>query len=190
MHDIFDNAPARKVEMDERAAASAPVQSWRDVIKVHPAAQVFPLMGKAELAALAADIEAHGLEDPVTLWSPGDGQPALLLDGRNRLNAMELVGIKTIDFDQLVVPMKVLGSSVDPFAYVVSANLHRRHLSSEQRRDLIAAFLKAAPEKSDRQIGKTIKADHKTVGAVRSRLGGAWRNSPRRRSQGHRRPTH
>jgi hypothetical protein len=177
MHDIRDDAFACKGqtagETGERTVASAPqAQSWRDVIKVHPAADLFPLMGGNELAALADDIKAHGLEVPIALRSPGDGQPDLVLDGRNRLDACELAGIKTIDFDRLVVPVKVLGPNVDPFAYVVSANIRRRHLSSEQKRDLIAALLKAAPEKSDRQIGETIKADHKTVGAIRSRLEG------------------
>ena len=51
---------------------------------------------------------------------------------------------------------------------MISANIHRRHLTAEQRRDLIAKLIKAQPEKSDRQIGEMIKADHKTVGAVRA----------------------
>ena len=55
----------------------------------------------------------------------------------------------------------------DPTAYVISKNIHRRHLTAEQKRDLIAKLIAAGPEKSDRQIGKMAKADHKTVGAVR-----------------------
>jgi hypothetical protein len=94
-------------------AASAPKPaSWRDVIKVHPAAELFPRMGEAELAALATDIKKHGLQVPVTLWSPGDGQPNFLVDGRDRLDASELAGIKTIDLDRLVAPAKILRSRV------------------------------------------------------------------------------
>jgi hypothetical protein len=62
----------------------------------------------------------------------------------------------------------LLGRDVDPWAYVTSANLHRRHLTAEQKRDLIAKLIKATPEKSDRQIAKTVKADHKTVASVRA----------------------
>jgi hypothetical protein len=58
----------------------------------------------------------------------------------------------------------------DAYAFVLSANIHRRHLTAEQRRELIAKLLKAQPEKSDRQIGKIINADNKTVAAVREKL--------------------
>ena len=52
----------------------------------------------------------------------------------------------------------VLDKSVDPYGYVISVNLHRRHLTAEQKRELIAQLLKATPEKSDRQIAETVKA--------------------------------
>src|SRR5262249_48483699 len=61
-----------------------------------------------------------------------------------------------------------LDPGIDPYAFVVSRNIHRRHLNAKQRRELIAKLIKADPSKSDRQIGETIKADHKTVGAVRA----------------------
>jgi hypothetical protein len=61
----------------------------------------------------------------------------------------------------------LLGRDVDPWAYVISANLYRRHLTAEQKRDLIAKLIKATPEKSDRQIAETVKASPTTVGTVR-----------------------
>ena len=45
----------------------------------------------------------------------------------------------------------------------------RRHLTFEQKRELIEKLLRADPTKSDRQIARTVKADNKTVGAVRER---------------------
>src|SRR5205085_4815531 len=52
---------------------------------VHPVAALFPLLPPDELAALAADIRAHGLLHAVVLGA--DGQ---VIDGRNRLAACKL----------------------------------------------------------------------------------------------------
>ena len=54
---------------------------------------------------------------------------------------------------------------LDPYEYVLSANIHRRHLTAEQKREIIAKVLKAQPEKSNRTIAKQMKVDHKTVGS-------------------------
>jgi hypothetical protein len=66
----------------------------------------------------------------------------------------------------------LLGREVEPWAYVTSANLHRRHLTAEQKRELIAKLIEAEPSKSDRQIAGTVKASHHTVGAVRAEMEG------------------
>src|SRR5262249_43093276 len=104
-----------------------------------------------------------------------------------RLDAMERVGIAfkllryrgewqiEIKDEDLVWDLpNVFGTrivrDVDPYAYVVSANIQRRHLTSEQKRDLIAKLLKAKPDMSDRQIGKMAKADGKTAASVRDEL--------------------
>ena len=48
-------------------------------------------------------------------------------------------------------------------------NVHRRHLTAEQKRELIAKLLKAQPENSNRAIANATKVvDHKTVGKVRT----------------------
>ncbi|MFL5253142.1 MAG: hypothetical protein ACJ8AI_09645, partial [Rhodopila sp.] len=43
---------------------------WRDKIKVHPAADLFPMMSDAELDALANDIAEHGMHQGIVLWTP------------------------------------------------------------------------------------------------------------------------
>jgi hypothetical protein len=53
---------------------------------------------------------------------------------------------------------------------VVALNLHRRHLTAERKRDVIAKLLKANPESSNLQIAKQVKADDKTVAKVRREL--------------------
>ena len=145
-------------------------RNWRDVIDVHPAADMFPLMTPDELKATSEDIKKHGVLIPVTLWGPD----ALLLDGRNRLDAMALAGFPVVGegprrFSDNV-RIKRLGEDVDPYEYVISANLHRRHLTIEQKDVLITNVLKAQPSKSNRQIAKTVGVSHPHVAAVRAEL--------------------
>jgi len=52
----------------------------------------------------------------------------------------------------------------------LSANIHRRHLTAEQKRESIAKVLKAQPSKSNRTIAKQAKVDDKTVAVVRGKL--------------------
>jgi hypothetical protein len=83
-----------------------------------------------------------------------------LVDGRNRQRACAEAGVE---------PRYVnLPEDVDLSAYVVSANLHRRHLTAEQKREFIGKLLAMDPERSDRGIAQQVKVDHKTVAAVRS----------------------
>ena len=49
-------------------------------------------------------------------------------------------------------------------------NVHRRHLTSEQKRDAIAAYLKADPTTSDRKVAKELGVDNKTAAKVRADL--------------------
>lgn len=91
----------------------------------HPLAAVFPLMDDDELAALADDIEANGLRDPIWLL---DGQ---ILDGRNRYRACT-----ARDIDHRVEHYR----GKDPLGFVVSKNLHRRHLDTGQRAMAAARF--------------------------------------------------
>jgi protein gp37 len=153
-------------------------KSWREVLPIHPAAELFPLMSPDELAALGEDIRKHGLTSSIVLWSDGKSQ-ALLLDGRSRLDAIEreigpaIVGAPSITAGKDFLAINkviVLDRSVDPYAYVISANIHRRHLTAEQKRELIAKLIKATPEKSDRQIAETVKASPTTVGTVRAEM--------------------
>jgi hypothetical protein len=154
---------------------------WRDQIPVHPAADMFPMMGKDELLALGEDIQKHGLKSPIYVWKAAPREPRMLLDGRNRLEAMEMVDEPTIEdgaFFNTVWCEELHGYEtkaqgvVDPWEFVLSVNLHRRHLTSEQKRELIANVLKERPELSNRRLGKLVGAHHTTVGTVRSELEG------------------
>lgn len=165
-------------------------KSWRDVLPVHPAANLFPLMSQDDLRELGEDIKAHRLTSPIVLWHDKgeDGYSRYwLLDGRNRLDAMEMAGLPlpplSVDSDaswdsRVRIESATMFSlatgkataGVDPYDYVLSANIHRRHLTGEQKRELVAAVVKAQPGKSNRQIAAEVKVDDKTVGAVRREL--------------------
>jgi hypothetical protein len=69
-----------------------PKSSWRDVLPIHPAAELFPLMSRDELKVLGEDIRQNGLHVPVSVWKEQKNFPPRLIDGRNRLDAMEAVG--------------------------------------------------------------------------------------------------
>jgi hypothetical protein len=131
------------------------------------------MAGADELRALGEDIKRNGLQSPIVV------QDGVIIDGRNRLDAMELVGMTVIENGRLGgdVPWEILADDedpyadpVDPYTYVISANIHRRHLTTAQRGELLAAALKATPERSDRAIAKDVKVDHKTVAAKRKEL--------------------
>jgi N6-adenosine-specific RNA methylase IME4 len=88
-------------------------------LSFHPAANLFPLMPDEELAELAKDISANGLREQIMLAADGS-----ILDGRNRYRACMAVGI---------TPRFSAYAGDDPLGYVVSLNLHRRHLTPTQR---------------------------------------------------------
>lgn len=112
--------------MIEHAAAGPPVEA--EPSRFHPLALLFPTMGADELAELTADIKAHGLREPIVVMPEPDGR---ILDGRHRYLACERAG---------VAPHFRTFDGADAAAYVISANLRRRHLKESQRA-MIAARL-------------------------------------------------
>ncbi len=90
-------------------------------LQPHPVAALFPLMEGEDFVALVADVKSNGLLQPI--WLHRDGT---ILDGRNRYRACEESGIEA-QFKTWTGP----DSGIVQF--VTSMNLHRRHLSIEQR---------------------------------------------------------
>jgi ParB-like chromosome segregation protein Spo0J len=137
-------------------------------IKFHPLADIFPLMEGAEFDELVADIEAHGLRESIVIY---DG---MILDGRNRYRACKAAGVTPLFRIAVQSPEQSPNLArpliTEPTSYVIGANIHRRHLTAEQKRDLIAKLIKVQPEKSDRQIAAAAKASPTTVGAVRAKM--------------------
>jgi hypothetical protein len=164
-----------------RTSASADdkaLRGWRKRLRVHPAADLFPLMSEDELRELGDDIKKNGQRVQVIFFSvDGPKRPAVLIDGRNRLDAMELVGLPIFNEDGYPA-FDLRFMEGDPYDLVLSLNINRRHLTEEQRRELIAKIIKAKPQASDRSIAKQVKRDHKTVAKVRKKLESTGEVSP------------
>lgn len=90
-------------------------------LEFHPVADIFPMMSAREFADLTEDIRTHGLLEPV--WLHGDGR---IIDGRNRYRACLAAGVEP-QFRTHT------GSDDELVGFVVSLNLHRRHLNESQR---------------------------------------------------------
>lgn len=130
--------------------------------KPHPIASMFPRMDSFSFADLKADIAKHGVIEAVTLF---EGQ---VLDGRHRLEAAQqlakegvIVSLPTAEF---------AGDKADAYTFVASANLHRRHLSAQDRRAVAEHLLRINASFSDRQIAATAKLSPTTVGSVRKEM--------------------
>jgi ParB-like chromosome segregation protein Spo0J len=143
----------------------------------HPLADLFPLIDGEEFDVLAADIKKSGLHESIVLFR------GKILVGRNRYRALQRLGVQIGEyyFQNLEDCSIGLGGEVDPpervrnehaLAYVISKNIHRRHLSADKKREVIAKLLKAQPEKSDRAIAKIAKASPTYVGKGARREGG------------------
>jgi ParB-like chromosome segregation protein Spo0J len=102
-------------------------KSW----KIHPVAQAFPRLAGTELKELTADIKARGIRVPILVNKKKD----TILDGRTR--AMVAHDLKLKGDDQ--VPLEVFkGTPEEEVEEIISRNLHRRHLTDDQRIAILA----------------------------------------------------
>lgn len=94
------------------------------ILELHPLCTLFPRMEGAEFSALVRDIAENGQREPIILV---DG---MILDGGNRYRACLEAGVEpqTMNFG---------GGNI--VTYVLSANLHRRHMTPGQQAAIVAA---------------------------------------------------
>lgn len=109
----------------------------------HPLSAAFPPMSDEDYSALKADLQANGQRHPAVAITDEDGTVSVL-DGWHRVQACMDLGI---------VPMVVeFSETADPVAFVISANLHRRHLSASQRAQAIVACNDWVPSGREKPI--------------------------------------
>lgn len=96
----------------------------QNTMNLHPLCTLFPRMAGAEFESLKNDIAANGLNSPVVVH---DG---MILDGGNRYRACQELGIE---------PQMVNFAGGNLVSFVLSANLHRRHMTAGQQAAIVAS---------------------------------------------------
>jgi hypothetical protein len=134
---------------------------------IHPSAALLPELSDTEYAALHEDIKRHGVLNPVYI-----DPEHRILDGRHRLRAAHELGVAC---------PTVVYYGPDPLGFVLSQNLHRRHLTTSQRAMVaakIANLGEGRPSKntpqncgvSTKQAAETLHVGTRTVECAKTVL--------------------
>lgn len=119
--------------------------------KLHPLCTLFPRILDEDFISLTQDIKTHGLREPITVHG------GFILDGGNRYRACISAGVEPVFVD-------FSGDSITSF--ILSANLHRRHLTAGQRGAIVASvqdWSKAQPHGGDVKSDQSARLHLETV---------------------------
>jgi hypothetical protein len=125
----------------------------------HPLADIFPLMEGDEFDELVGDMKHRGFRPQFPIVTFEDQ----IIDGRNRARACEKAGV-----EPHYTEFQAKAEDVERF--IIQANIHRRHLTADQKRHFLKKLLKLYPEQSDRKIAGEAKVSHHTVSKARGEL--------------------
>ncbi len=119
-------------------------------LQFHPLANNFELVDGQKLDKWIADIKTNGQTDLITLYA------GKILDGRNRYRACLAAGVE---------PKFQTYTGDSPWSFVLSKNLHRRHLTMEERGKAAVKSLPIyeaeAAERRKRKSVPTISSEQK-----------------------------
>jgi hypothetical protein len=120
----------------------------------------------------------------IVFFDPVSGKLSLG-DGRSRLDALDAVGITlniqiADDTKKVIIAAEgieipepqiiTIADGFDPYAFVASTNVARRHLNTAEKREIGAKLITARPELTDHAIAKLASIDHKTVATIRKEI--------------------
>jgi hypothetical protein len=101
----------------------------------HPLASRFPPLPFQEFEALKENISLLGLLHPIVINERGE-----ILDGIHRWKACTQLGIEPATI-QLASLLGTNGERISETKFIFAANVHRRHLTNDQRAAIYTAFL-------------------------------------------------
>jgi ParB-like chromosome segregation protein Spo0J len=131
-------------------------------LEIDPLATLFPPMAEEAFARLKADISSHGQLEPV--WT----HRGRVVDGRHRLRACRELGLEPV--------VREYDGDGTVLGFVIAKNLHRRHMSGNQR-GLVAAKLATLsggrPSKTARKQAVTQTDAAALLGVGRTTVQGA-----------------
>ena len=115
--------------------------------------EILPPLSSSDRKRLLNDIKKNGIQNPIIVSNDG-----FLLDGHHRLEIAKELGIVKDD-----IPVHTVDVSGDnAFMLAINLNLARRHLTLEQKREIIQGLRKRGCTQED--VGKTISVSRRTVG--------------------------
>jgi hypothetical protein len=134
--------------------------------EIHPAASVFPLMEGDRFQSLVDSIQVHGLQNPIVCSGN------VVLDGRNRLRAVERLRSAGHEVELLAVQWDCGGNCLTETEWITAQNLDRRHLSEDAYAAAAAALNRILrKEAKQRQAAGLKKGTEKPVSSKTSTRG-------------------
>jgi hypothetical protein len=118
-----------------------------DHLEPHELALLFPPLGPGGAQELAANIKLNGLQNPIVLY---EGK---ILDGVQRNRACRIACVPPVYVNFADLPEAQRGNG--PLAFVVSQNLHRRHLTSGTYRQLHRKLLPLVEQELKERVEET-----------------------------------
>ena len=152
-------------------------KEWIGEYPVHPVASLFPMIDDDALNALAEDIKKNGQREPI-LVAFLDGRELnepVVVDGRNRFKACEIAGVEPEFSNDYVMEPHEIGP------WVISHNLHRRHLTTSQKAAVAVAYeaelaklakvRQLAAQNNDAAKAVAVNLPQQTLGRARDEAG-------------------
>jgi hypothetical protein len=130
--DPADGTRPQESEHNQRPASTPNHPRVGETLEFHPLANIFPLLTGEEFAGMVADIKQKGLIENIILTPDG-----LILEGRNRYRACLEAGVEP-KFETTREPQE------NWLSFIISKNVHRRHLTASQRAAVAAELVTTA----------------------------------------------